>query len=379
MLITTGHELKKLMSKALREPAVAIDTEFLWEYTFYPRLGLVQLGIREECYLIDPVTIDDLSPLGELLAEKSVCKILHDAQQDLVILKAATGANPRNIFDTRLAYGFCSSSSVLSLSALLEETLGVKLPKTETRSDWLMRPLTDKMYDYACDDVKYLTELMNFIITKAEEQNTAEWLDEEMKKYDSALLYKEIGPQECFRKIKGIDQLKGRKLAVLRELAAWREKTARRKNRPRGHIIHNNILLTLSYKCPRKIEDLKKIDRLTPKIVKMYGVNLLKCVEKGMDTAPENYPVPVSRLRRKHAAGMIFDLIKEKAALFNIDPALVCSRKELTQILDLHGSEDYRKSRIFKGWRNDFMQEVYKNVEAAELLLNTELHSNSQC
>ncbi|MFA7183493.1 MAG: hypothetical protein WC082_01295, partial [Victivallales bacterium] len=238
MLITTGHELKKLMSKALREPAVAIDTEFLWEYTFYPRLGLVQLGIREECYLIDPVTIDDLSPLGELLAEKSVCKILHDAQQDLVILKAATGANPRNIFDTRLAYGFCSSSSVLSLSALLEETLGVKLPKTETRSDWLMRPLTDKMYDYACDDVKYLTELMNFIITKAEEQNTAEWLDEEMKKYDSALLYKEIGPQECFRKIKGIDQLKGRKLAVLRELAAWREKTARRKNRPRGHIIH---------------------------------------------------------------------------------------------------------------------------------------------
>ncbi|MCK4982020.1 MAG: hypothetical protein KAS17_03800, partial [Victivallaceae bacterium] len=110
MLITTEHELKSLVSKALRMPAVALDTEFVWERTFYPQLGLVQLGIEQECYLIDPVAIKDLSPLGELIAEPSVTKILHDAQQDLTILKAATGASPKNIFDTRLAYGFCGGS-----------------------------------------------------------------------------------------------------------------------------------------------------------------------------------------------------------------------------------------------------------------------------
>jgi ribonuclease D len=369
MLIQTEQELKKLMSKAFKQAAVAIDTEFVWEHTFYPRLGLVQLGIKQECFLIDPVAINDLSPLKELIEEKSVCKILHDAQQDLVILKTATGAAPKNIFDTRLAYGFCSPSSILSLSALLEETRGIKLPKTETRADWLMRPLTDKMYEYACDDVKYLTEVMNFIIEKAGKQNTAAWLREEMKKYDSASLYKEVGSQEYFRKIKGTDQLKGKKLAVLRELAAWREKVARHKNRPRGHIVHNNVLITLSYKCPRRMEDLRRIDRLTPKIINMYGGNLLKCVEKGLNTPPELYPVPIPRPRRKRAAGMIYELIKEKAAAFNIDPALICSRKELTLLLDSHGSADYKKSRIFKGWRNEFMQEVYKNAEAAEIML----------
>jgi ribonuclease D len=371
MLITTESELKDLMSKALRAPAVALDTEFVWERTFYPQLGLVQLGIERECYLIDPVAIKDLSPLGELIAEPSVIKILHDAQQDLTILKAATGASPKNVFDTRLAYGFCSGSSILSLAALLEETLNVKLPKTETRANWLMRPLTDKMFDYACDDVRYLTELMNFIMAKAENQNTDLWLKEELKIYDSASLYKEINPREYFRKIKGIDQLKGTKLAVLLELAAWREKVARRKDRPRGHVIHNNILISLSYKCPRTLGDLNKIDRLSPGNIKTYGEDLIKCVEKGMNTPPELQPVEVSRLLQKKNARLIYEVIQPKAMSFNIDPALVCSRKELTMLLDSRdGGGDYKKSRIFRGWRNEFMQHVYENAGVAALLLD---------
>ena len=271
MLITTEHELEELITKALLAPAVGLDTEFVWERTFYPRLGLVQLAIEQECYLIDPVAIKDLSSLGKLISEPSVVKILHDAQQDLVILKAAAGAEPKNIFDTRLAYGFCSDSSILSLSALLEKTLDINLPKTETRANWLMRPLTDKMVEYACDDVKHLTELMNFIIDSAKKQNTATWLKEELKIYDCPSLYAEIAPDEYFRKIKGIDKLQSTNLAVLRELAAWREKTARQKDRPRGHIIDNNILLNLAYKCPGTLEDLKKINHLSPRNIKMNG------------------------------------------------------------------------------------------------------------
>jgi len=370
MLIKTEHELKELMSKALQASAVAIDTEFVWERTFYPQLGLVQLAIGQECYLIDPVAIEDLSSLGELISDSSVTKILHDAQQDLTILKTATGAKPKNIFDTRLAYGFCSDSSILSLSVLLEKTLNVCLPKTETRANWLMRPLTDKMFDYACDDVKYLTELMDFITNDAKKQNTDLWLKEELKIYDCSSLYNEINPQEYFRKIKGIDQLKGQKLAVLRELAAWREKVARRKNRPRGHIIHNNILIGLSYKCPRKIGDLKKIDRLSPKIIKMYGESLMKCVEKGMNIPVELQPTAISRLLKKKTARKIYEVISQKAMSFNIDPALVCSRKELTVLLDSQGNHDYKKSRISKGWRDEFMQNVYENTDIAALLTN---------
>ena len=151
------------------------------------------MSIEEECYLIDPVAIKDLSSLGELISEPSVIKILHDAQQDLMILKTATEAEPKNIFDTRLAYGFCSDTSILSLSALLEKTLDVSLPKTETRANWLMRPF-DKMFEYACDDVKYSTKLLNYIMDSAEKQNTASWLKEELKIYDNASLYTEIAP-----------------------------------------------------------------------------------------------------------------------------------------------------------------------------------------
>jgi ribonuclease D len=368
MLITTECELKELVSKAMKAPAVGIDTEFVWERTFYPCLGLVQLAIGQECYLIDPVAIKDLSALGELMSEPSVVKILHDAQQDLMILKTSTGANPKNIFDTRLAYGFCSDSSILSLSALLEKTLGISLPKTETRANWLMRPLTDKMFEYACDDVKYITELMDFIINSAEKQNTGSWLKEELKIYDSSSCYVEISPQDYFKKIKGIDQLKGTKLAVLRELAAWREKTARRKDRPRGHIIHNNTLIGLAYKCPRTIDALKKIDRLSPRSIKIYGEILIKCVEKGMNTPLELQPAAVPRLQQKKAARNIYEVIQLKAEQFNIDPALICSRKELTMLLDSKGSDEYKNSRLFKGWRDEFMQNVYENSDVESLL-----------
>ena len=366
MLITTEYELKELITRALQAPAVGLDTEFVWERTFYPRLGLVQLAINEECYLIDPVAIKDLSPLGKLISEPSVAKILHDAQQDLMILKSATGAEPKNIFDTRLAYGFCSDSSILSLSALLEKTLNINLAKTETRANWLMRPLTDKMFDYACDDIKYLTELMNFIINKAEKQNTVAWLKEEMKIYDCPSLYAEIAPDEYFRRIKGIDKLKGANLAVLRELTAWREKTARRKNRPRGHIIHNNILLNLAYKCPETPDELNKINHLSPRNIEIYGDDLLKCVERGMNTPPELQPAAVPGLIRKKTAKKIYMLIEQSALSFNIDPALVCSRKELTLLLDSNSKE----SRIFEGWRDKFMQRVYENTDIESLLKN---------
>jgi ribonuclease D len=358
MLIKTEHELNKLVAKALCMPAVAIDTEFVWERTFYPNLGLVQLALERECYLIDPVCIKDLSELGRLLSEPSVCKILHDAQQDLTILKAATGVSPKNIFDTRLAYGFVGASSVLSLASLLEETLNIKLPKTETRANWVKRPLTDNMIEYACDDVKYLTELMHLIINKAEENNTISWLETEMKKFDSASLYAQIQPREYFRKLKGADNLKGRKLAVLRELAGWREKTARRKNRPRGHVIHNYSLIAMAYKCPKKINELKNIDRLSPNSIRKYGSSLINCIQKGLDTPKSLYPEQMEKLPRHRALNSTYKAIQTKAAELNIDPALVCSRKELNVFLNGFKDDSWKKSKLAKDWRKEFAKEI---------------------
>ena len=159
-MIDTTEKLHVLVERARKIDAVALDTEFVWERTYYPRLGLIQLALsREECFLIDPCALEDLSPLGELLADPTVVKIFHDASQDLAILRSATGAEPKSIFDTRLAAGFGGLSSTLSLAALVEILLDVKLKKTETRTNWLKRPLHPQQKDYALDDVRYLRKV----------------------------------------------------------------------------------------------------------------------------------------------------------------------------------------------------------------------------
>ena len=132
-MISTEEEFTSLIDRALRTDSVGIDTEFIWERTYYPRLGLIQLALSDEdCHLIDPLALEDLTPLGRLLGDFSVIKILHDAPQDLTILSRVTGVIPQNIFDTRIAAGFSGLSSTTSLVRLLHDLLEIDLPKTET-------------------------------------------------------------------------------------------------------------------------------------------------------------------------------------------------------------------------------------------------------
>jgi ribonuclease D len=155
------------MEKARSKDAVALDTEFVWNRTYYPRLGLIQLALSdEECYLIDPLVIDNLDPFGELLADRRTIKILHDAPQDLAILYKATGYVPKNIFDTRLAAGFACLPASLSLGNLIEELLDIKLEKTATLTNWLKRPLDQEQIRYALDDVRYLRAARVIIINR---------------------------------------------------------------------------------------------------------------------------------------------------------------------------------------------------------------------
>jgi ribonuclease D len=367
MLITTEQELNELMQTASQAAAVALDTEFVWERTFYPALGLIQMAIGHDVYLIDPLAIKDMSTLGDLIANPKVIKILHDAQQDLTILKSATGANPVNIFDSRLAYGFCCAESTLSLAKLVEAILGITLDKSATRTNWLQRPLDQQQLIYAADDVKYLTEVMDYILTQAEKNNTKNWLLEEMTIYENPELYTEIAPTEYYRKIRNTDRLKSQQLAILRELASWRETVARKLDRPRGHIIHNNTLIDMAYRAPGTIQELKKINRLSSRAVDRYGKDLINCIENASKMPVDKLPMTAPKFAKKSDAKLIISLIEAKATAIGLDPALLCSRKEINNIL-INPAKQSAKSRIFKGWRHDFMQDIYQNSEVAALM-----------
>jgi len=151
-MISSEKEFITLIDRALNTDRVALDTEFVWERTYYPRLGLIQLALSDEdCFLIDPLAIKDLTPLGKLLNDAKVVKILHDAPQDLTILSRVTGAVPQNIFDTRISAGFSGLSSTISLADLISVLLDINLAKTETRTNWLKRPLDPSQIDYALE------------------------------------------------------------------------------------------------------------------------------------------------------------------------------------------------------------------------------------
>ncbi|MFB3132499.1 MAG: ribonuclease D, partial [Rhodothermales bacterium] len=191
-MIATPQALEALIARALEAECVALDTEFVWERTYYPQLGLVQVGFAEDdSALIDTVACRDLAPLGRLLAAPEVVKILHDAPQDLTILRRITGSSPKNIFDTRRAAGFVGLSATLSLGDLLREILGVALPKTETRTNWLRRPLSAEQHAYAHSDVRYLPAARAELLARLRQRHRETWFYEEMNAYDDPALYAE--------------------------------------------------------------------------------------------------------------------------------------------------------------------------------------------
>ena len=228
-MINSAEGLDALVEKALLCDSVALDTEFVWEKTYYPILGLIQVGYPDGSVdLIDTVALKDLRPLGRLIKSPNTTKILHDALQDLVILNRATQAIPKAIFDTQKAAGFIGLSSTISLSDLLKNVLSVYIKKSETKSNWIARPLTDSQLQYAEEDVSNGVALMQALMRLAGEQNRSDWVLSEMHFYESDSHYQEPDPLIKPARVKrsggggGSGALNQGQKTMLRSLAAWR-------------------------------------------------------------------------------------------------------------------------------------------------------------
>ena len=358
-MITTTKDLKALMERAHQTDAVALDTEFVWERTYYPKLGLIQLALsNEECFLIDPCALDDLSPLGELLADKSVVKIFHDAPQDLSILRTATGEDPQNIFDTRLAAGFSGLNSTLSLAALIELLLDIKLEKTETRTNWLKRPLDHKQTEYALDDVRYLRAVRVLLLARVLPE-TMPWMEEELQRLDTAANYLGVTDEERFTKIKGAGSLTPQSLAILQELATWRENEARKKNRPRGHIIKDTVLLSIARDHLSDHKSIEHCGEVSVKSVQAYGDTLIGCTTRGQKRPENECPAPLrnNKLKSKEKTELtaLQDYIILKSDVNGIDPALIGNKNELVKCIKQISPTDSRQKN---GWRKQFLAEM---------------------
>lgn len=360
-MIDNAEDLQALIERARKTNAVALDTEFVWERTYYPRLGLIQLALsNEECFLIDPCVLDDLSPLGELLADPAVVKIFHDAPQDLIILRNVTGADPKNIFDTRLAAGFAGLSSTLSLGALIELLLDIKLEKTETRTNWLTRPLHTRQKEYAMDDVRYLRALRVLLLARTM-PDAERWLEEELLKLNDPKNYIGVTDLSRYRKIRGAGKLNRHSLAILQELACWREEEARKRNRPRGHIVHDNVLLCIARQQLRDKSAIQDCGDISTRCVNAYGDMLVQAVQKGLSRPLEDCPPLLQNIKlnskEKTALIKLHDFIILKSDIHGIDPALVGNKSDLKELVK-HSSFPSSQIKQKSGWRRHFLAEL---------------------
>jgi ribonuclease D len=364
-MITTESELKSLVERAINAPFVALDTEFFWERTFYPVLGVVQLGLDEDdCHLIDAIALPTLPHFDKLLTSKNTCKILHDALQDLSILSRVTKSLPCNIFDTRRAAGFAALESTLSLANLLRTVLDIDIQKTETRSNWLKRPLTPSQIEYAIKDVSFLPQLREAIISKATELGNLDYLMEEMQIFDDAEYYREPQAEDIFKRIKS-GRLRGKSPNVLLELVRWRETVARTRNIPRGHVIKNSDLITIAHSMPQTTLNLVDIRGLPRSASTRYNSEIIGAVTKGMH-AKQTAGAP----RRQRLSQELQDKIAERIATMRkkstaagIDPALVAAKNAVTELVlsetavpELMLEEPVQHPHPLKtGWRKNFI------------------------
>ena len=367
-MIETPPALEKMVGQLSSAPCVAVDTEFVWERTFYARLGLIQLGTQEGvCYLIDPVALPDLSSLGSILSSPDIVKILHDAPQDLMILRRATGAVPRNIFDTRLAAGFAGLSSETSLQNLLVNLLEIQLPKGHTRTDWLARPLSREQLEYAADDVRHLPRAMVLLREKARSAGIEAWLDEELELLNALSLTEEPPPRETYRRIRAAGRLQPRNLAVLRELAAWREQEARTVDLPRQHVVEDSELLSVASVCPVQTPDFEKCRDLRRRTEQRYSELLLMAVQRGLALPESEWPVtpvtPDEQKIGKDRISSVMERIRKTAEAKPVDPRLVSTKNDVLMLLHEGLSARPENHRLLRGWRAELLGDCLAPIQ----------------
>lgn len=359
-MIKTTEALADAVRRAREAGAVGVDTEFIWDRTFYATLGVVQIGYPDgDAVLIDAPEIEDWSPLAELMSDPDTVKILHDAQQDLNILHRACGGLPKNIFDTQRTSGFVGLSSTVSLSELLKTMLRIRLDKTETRSDWLARPLTEAQEKYAKDDVAHSVDLMLKIMEKAEVLGRADWIKNEMLIHEDEALYEERDPDQEMPRVRGSGSLTHQQRDILRALGSWREIKARQRNLPRGFILSDEAIIALTKRPPEKPEDIKPCKGLSERAASRNRGAIWQAIERGrngeMPEIPNGRhqgPQPDDGYEARVDLALAF--IKGTCLAAKIDPALIGNRAEITTFIMEIENACPTRHRLLAGWRGEF-------------------------
>ncbi len=312
-LIEAASELDKLLSRLRKEPLLAVDTEAASFHRYRDRVYLLQISSRQETAVVDPLAVGGLAPLADVLADPAIEIIFHDADYDLRLLDREYGLRTSHLFDTRIAAQLLNEPGV-GLAALLEKYLGVRLDKRFQRADWSARPLSQGMLDYAASDTTHLPELRDILRRQLEERGRLGWAEEEFELLTGTRYAPPDGDEPAFLRMKGAKALRGRELAVLRELYEWREGVAQRADKATFRILNNDPILAMARTPPTDLEALKAIPGVGSDQAERRGREILAAVQRGLEVPERDLPRIPRAQRRAHDTAFEARLEQLKAA-----------------------------------------------------------------
>lgn len=353
-------QLENLLS-SFQGSRIGIDTEFIRTDTFYPKLGLLQLQLDTQCYLIDPLKITDFSCLRNLFEAGEICFVFHACGEDLDVLKYAIGAAPTNLLDTQIAAAYAGYGSQLGYQAVVNALEGVELPKGETRSDWMQRPLTEKQKIYAALDVLYLLPMAEHLEAKLQEQNRWEWVLEEYQQL-STTAGREVPPDQYYLTFKNAWQLNPRQLQTLKHLAAWRERKCHEDDQPRPFIIKDAAMFWVVENLPKNKKALAAATGMKGKAVGDYGDEIIAVVQKSLLQPVENLEAPERPLSKKLVplSKELKGIANKLAEELNIPPEWVLRKRWMQDLIVSYGDaialeQPWQVPEVLNGWRKDML------------------------
>lgn len=370
-LISTTKDLTAVCRRLAAHPFVTVDTEFLRETTFWPRLCVVQVASEEEAVAIDAMAEGlDLSPFFELMADARLTKVFHAARQDLEIIWNLARLIPAPLFDTQVAAMVCGFGDQVSYGDLVKTVTKVALDKSSRFTDWSRRPLLPAQTDYAIADVTYLRDIYRFLRAKLDETGRIGWLDDEMAVLTSPAIY-EQHPENAWERFRNRIR-KPRDLAVLMEVAAWRESEAQTRDVPRSRVLKDDIMIELVLAAPKTPESLSNL-RAFPRGMdrSRAGAEILAAVERGLARDPKTLP-KLDRERRNGCNGATVELLR--VLLRHVSESHGVAAKMIATVEDLEAiaADDNAKVPALTGWRRDLFGAQALELKHGRLALTIE-------
>ncbi|MFT7491526.1 MAG: ribonuclease D [Pseudohongiellaceae bacterium] len=350
--VDTNERLKQLCAQWSSEKALALDTEFIRTDTFYPIMGLLQIADTQGIYLLDPLAINNKEPLQELWKNTAVVKIIHSCSEDLEVFNRYLEVLPTPLFDTQVAAAFVGIGSSMGYSNLVELLFGDLIPKDETRSDWLQRPLSDAQLNYAALDVVHLLPIYHELTQRLSDQQRLQWVELEC----AALITKASTSNSVthhYLRIKSAWKLQPKQLAVLKALCSWRESETRVIDIPRNRLIKDSALFDIAQRLPKTKDQLIELNDVNQRFFSSYGEHCLQLIDDVLaddDNYPDRLVAPLNAEQRK-----LFKQLKthvvDVAEKISMPAEYLVRKKELEEIVRYPQQALLFTPKALKGWR----------------------------